>query len=150
MARPVKWRRVCDLPGNDRFGPLGLDLNLGDAVNMTIDEYEAIRLIDLEGLNQEECAQRMNVARTTVQGIYIEARRKLADSLVNGKALLIGGGEYRLCDGDEIACGRGCPRQEGTRGRAHRPGGGRGRQQAGRGRGQGQGRQEGRGQGRGK
>ncbi len=50
----------------------------------------------------------MNVARSTVQGIYIEARKKLAESLVNGKVLSIEGGEYRLCDGLGNGCGRGC------------------------------------------
>ena len=72
---------------------------------MTVDEYEAIRLIDLSGLTQEECAGQMNISRTTVQGIYDEARKKLAESLVNGKILMIGGGEYQLCDGR----GRGFP-----------------------------------------
>ena len=71
---------------------------------MTVDEYETIRLIDLEGYTQEECAAQMNVARSTVQGIYFEARKKLADSLVNGKMLLIEGGEYRLCEGKEEHC----------------------------------------------
>lgn len=77
---------------------------------MTVDEYETIRLIDLEGLTQEECAKQMNVARTTVQGIYAEARRKIAQSLVHGRVLLIEGGEYRLCEGPGAGCGRGCHR----------------------------------------
>ncbi len=77
---------------------------------MTVDEYEAIRLIDLVGFTQEECANQMNVARTTVQGIYMEGRKKLAQSLVNGKILLIEGGEYRLCDGLRNGCDRGCRR----------------------------------------
>lgn len=72
---------------------------------MTVDEYEAIRLIDLSGLTQEECAGQMNISRTTVQGIYDEARKKLAESLVNGKILMIGGGEYQLCDGRGRGCG---------------------------------------------
>ena len=79
---------------------------------MTVDEYETIRLIDLEGFTQEECAAKMKVARTTVQGIYVEARQKLAESLVNGKVLLIGGGEYQLCDGMGNGCGRGCQRRK--------------------------------------
>ena len=52
----------------------------------------------------------MNVARSTVQGIYVEARKKLAESLVKGKILSIEGGEYRLCDGLGNSCGRGCHR----------------------------------------
>ena len=75
---------------------------------MTIDEYEVIRLIDLEGLNQEDCSEQMGVARTTVQGIYANARKKIADSLVNGKILLIEGGEYKLCEGKGNGCGKGC------------------------------------------
>jgi predicted DNA-binding protein (UPF0251 family) len=82
-------------------------MNMNRTVNMTVDEYEAIRLIDLEGFTQEECADRMSIARTTVQGIYNEARKKLAESLVDGKVLVIGGGEYRLCDGTGKGCGQG-------------------------------------------
>lgn len=113
MARPRKWRKVCCLPDSNRFGPLDSSAEAKDFVNMTVDEYETIRLIDMEGFTQEECAEQMNIARSTVQGIYIEARRKLAESLVNGKVLSIEGGEYRLCDGSGDNCGRGrgCHRQ---------------------------------------
>ena len=107
MPRPRKWRRVCCLPENNKFGPLDNNTDKEGSIHMTVDEYESIRLIDLEGFNQEECANKMNVARTTAQGIYMEARRKLADSLVNGKILLIEGGEYELCGGVR-GCGRGC------------------------------------------
>ena len=108
MPRPIKWRNVCCLPKNNKFGPLNIDEKDETSLTMTVDEYETIRLIDLEGFTQEECAKQMNVARTTVQGIYIEARRKLAESLVNGKVLYIKGGEYKLCDGINGGCGRGC------------------------------------------
>lgn len=112
MARPVKWRKVCSLPENRRFGPLDSKGINGDFIGMTVDEYETIRLIDMEGFTQQECAAQMNVARTTVQGIYIEARRKLARSLVDGKTLKIEGGEYRLCDGTGGGeCHRGCRRR---------------------------------------
>ena len=110
MARPKKWRKVCSLPDNNMFGPLNSPAN-ANHVNMTVDEYEAIRLIDLEGFTQEECAQQMNIARSTVQGIYGEARKKLAESLVIGKILHIEGGEYQLCDGSRMECGRGCHRR---------------------------------------
>lgn len=105
MPRPKKWRRVCCLPENNRFGPLDLPSGTSAAIQMTVDEYETIRLIDLEGLTQEECAGKMDIARTTVQWIYTDARRKIAESLVNGKTLQIGGGEYRLCDGQGNGCG---------------------------------------------
>lgn len=110
MSRPIKWRKVCCLPQSNRFGPLNSQVDNSNYVNMTVDEYETIRLIDMEGFTQEECANKMNVARTTVQGIYTEARKKLAELLVNGKVLLIEGGEYRLCDGLGNGCGRGCHR----------------------------------------
>ncbi|HHU31531.1 MAG: DUF134 domain-containing protein [Zhaonellaceae bacterium] len=111
MPRPRKQRKVCCLPQNSRFGPLDSPINEQNVVKMTVDEYETIRLIDHQGLTQEECSEQMNVARTTVQGIYNEARKKIADSLVNGKMLLIEGGEYQLCDGFGPHCGkRGCKR----------------------------------------
>ena len=112
MARPRKWRKVCSLPESNRFGPLGAEREPDKLISMTVDEYETIRLIDLEGFNQEECSEQMGVARTTVQGIYAEARIKLAQSLVNGKTLIIEGGEYRICGGQGNGCGRGCRRKE--------------------------------------
>jgi len=110
MPRPKKWRTVCRMPRTCRFGPLDGPAQ-AEIVELTVDEYEAIRLIDLEGLTQEECAAQMGVARTTAQGIYAQARRKTADSLVNGKLLLIGGGDYRLCGSPGEFCGCGCRRR---------------------------------------
>lgn len=107
MSRPKKGRLVCRVPKSRYFGPMDSDAQKG-IVAMTVDEYEAIRLIDLEGLSQEGCAQRMGVARTTAQSIYNSARAKLAACLVNGLGLSIGGGDYILCDGDTDRCGCGC------------------------------------------
>ncbi len=104
MPKPKKCRHVCALPETNRFGPLGVSAGQRDTVEMAIDEYETIRLIDLERMTQEECAIQMDVSRTTIQGIYDEARKKLADALVNGKCLIIAGGHYRLCD--EVQPGR--------------------------------------------
>lgn len=104
MSRPIKWRKICSLPLNKTFAPVGS--NPQDKITMTIDEYETIRLMDLENCTQETCAGAMNVARTTVQKIYEEARRKLADALINGKELSIEGGEFRLCDGHNQNCVR--------------------------------------------
>ena len=111
MSRPRKWRSVCALPENSKFGPLGTCLDEEFIIHMTVDEYETIRLIDKEGLTQLECANQMNVARTTVQGIYDSARKKIADSLVEGKVLFIEGGDFLLCDHStphRRQCGRGC------------------------------------------
>ena len=68
------------------------DVTADESVRMTVDEFEAVRLLDAEGLTQEACADRMNVARTTVTAIYDSARKKIADALVHGKRLLIAGG----------------------------------------------------------
>lgn len=94
MPRPMKRRKVCCVPESNRFGPLDFPADTENFVNMTVDEYETIRLIDLEGYNQKACADQMNISRTTVQGIYNEARKKVAQSLVNGKVLFIQGGEF--------------------------------------------------------
>ncbi len=111
IPRPRKWRRVCSLPQLSRFGPLDIHAGPEDVVYMTVDEYETIRLIDLEDFTQEECAEQMNIGRTTVQGIYSRARRKLAEALVEGKMLVIEGGEVMLCEDWEEGCGRGCRRR---------------------------------------
>ncbi len=77
MPRPRKCRRVCAMPKSSHFGPLNGSC-CGEVV-MTVDEYETLRLIDLAGYTQEECAAQMGVARTTVQGVYNDARRKVAE-----------------------------------------------------------------------
>jgi len=92
-------------------------------VSLTVDEYETIRLIDLEKFTQEECARQMNVARTTVQGIYSEARNKIARFLVEGLMLSIEGGEYRLCQGQDEGCGRGCCHHQSGQGQRRGRGG---------------------------
>ena len=99
MPRPRKCKRVCRMPCSQQFGPLDKACGLRPAIEMSVEEYEAIRLIDLAGLTQEECAAQMSISRTSVQGMYDMARKKLADALVNGKPLIIGGGNYVLCDG---------------------------------------------------
>ena len=90
MSRPVRCRRIERMPVYRSFSPD--DVAAIDSVQMTVDEYEALRLLDDEGLTQEACADRMNVARTTVTAIYDSARKKIADALVHGKRLLIAGG----------------------------------------------------------
>lgn len=110
MPRPRKCRQVCRLPQHDAFAPVGCRRG-AEAVVITVDEYETIRLIDYEGLSQEACAASMGVARTTVQQIYNTARQKLGAALVEGRPFRIQGGDYRLCDGDR-GC-RSCCRREG-------------------------------------
>ncbi len=104
MSRPTKLRTVCCMPETLEFGPSDNPSN--DIVILSVDQYETIRIIDLEGLTQEDCAEQMQVARTTVQGIYEEARKIIADAIVNGKILRIEGGSYKLCDEDKRRCHR--------------------------------------------
>ena len=103
MPRPKKCRSVCALPQTLSFSPDGIS-DYAETVILTVEEYETIRLIDKEGLSQEQCSERMQVARTTVQQIYADARKKLANVLVDGLPLRIEGGDYQLCNGGRSDC----------------------------------------------
>ncbi|WP_312651111.1 DUF134 domain-containing protein [Aminipila sp.] len=98
MPRPRKCRKVCSLPEKNVFVPLNSSIFDNEVITMTVEEYETIRLIDFEGLMQEECADRMNVARTTVQRIYNDARKKMSKFLIEGCILKIEGGDYQICN----------------------------------------------------
>lgn len=106
MPRPRKCRKVCCLPQNTEFIPTKCQEGC-ETVIMTVDEYETIRLIDKQGFSQEECGRYMNVARTTVQQIYNNARQKIASAIVDGFRLVIEGGDYTICGGEEKICGCG-------------------------------------------
>ena len=113
MPRPCKRRRVCALPERPNFGPVGAG-PVRQSVPMTVDEFETIRLIDLEGLTQEACAGQMEVSRATVQAIYGSARHKLAQAQDQGRELVNGGGDFVLCTGEGQGCGCGhCHKKRG-------------------------------------
>ena len=121
MPRPRKQKYICALPETNTFGPAGASADSRDTIEMSIEEYETIRLIDHENLNQEQCAEIMRVARSTIQRLYTDARRKLADSIINGKTLKICGGDYTLCSQptDQNIC-TGCRQHRGRHGRPMR------------------------------
>jgi predicted DNA-binding protein (UPF0251 family) len=96
MSRPPKCRRVEFLPDVTFFKPAGVPLRDLVEVSMSVEEAEALRLKDLEGLEQEQGAQKMNVSRPTFQRILASARQKVADVLLNGKALRIAGGNFQV------------------------------------------------------
>jgi uncharacterized protein len=96
MARPIKCRRVDFFPGADYFKPAGIPLRDLEEVHISFEEMEAIRLKDVEGLEQEQGADQMNVSRPTFQRILASARRKIADAILHGKALRIEGGNYEM------------------------------------------------------
>ena len=97
MSRPRKRKKVCGMPRWLLFAPMGGGLPGEEPLWVSVEEYEALRLMDYEGKTQEECARQMEVARTTVQSLYSSVRQKLAQSLVEGRSLAIGGGDFRLC-----------------------------------------------------
>ncbi|MBN1756638.1 DUF134 domain-containing protein [bacterium] len=94
MVRPLKYRRVNQLPGVEIFKPTGIPIRLLKLVNLTIDEFEALRLADYEGLYQEDAALRMGISRQTLGRILLSARKKLVECLVDGAALKIEGGKF--------------------------------------------------------
>ncbi len=104
MPRPFKARRVSEMPRYTYFKPTGIPMPLLEEVVLTVDEVEALRLKDIEKLEQHECAERMNVAQSTLQRILISAREKLTRAIIEGKALRIHGGPYAL-SGERV-----CPR----------------------------------------
>ncbi|WP_167957037.1 DUF134 domain-containing protein [Anaerosporobacter faecicola] len=102
MPRPKKCRRVCREPSFDSFSPNGIPTE--GVISLSVDEYEVLRLLDYEKMTQEECATQMEVARTTITDMYNQVRFKIADAIVNGKQLVIGGGNYKVCD-RRVKCG---------------------------------------------
>lgn len=106
MPRPSKCRRICHLPSIRSFSPS--DSSSDEVISLSMDEYEAIRLIDFEKLTQAQCAVQMGIARTTITNIYESARYKLSDMLIHGKHLIIEGGNVELCQHHSLCCGKGC------------------------------------------
>ncbi len=96
MPRPRKHRRLGHAPQPAFYKPVGVPLRTLDCTVLLHEELEALRLADLEGCYQEEAATQMAVSRSTFQRIVTEARRKVAEALVNGHALQIEGGTFRV------------------------------------------------------
>ena len=86
MPRPPRCRRICGVPQVDTFCPNGCENT--EPILLTLDEYEVIRLVDLEQQTHEQCAAQMDISRSTVQEIYESARSKIAACLVHGNCLL--------------------------------------------------------------
>ncbi|HOW57782.1 MAG TPA: DUF134 domain-containing protein [Smithellaceae bacterium] len=98
MPRPKCRRNICGIPDKNYFKPRGIPTVDLEEVTLSLDEFEAVRLADYEQLYQEEAAARMNISRQTFGRIIEEAHKKIADVLLNGKALKIEGGEVSLDD----------------------------------------------------
>jgi predicted DNA-binding protein (UPF0251 family) len=106
MGRPPRHRRVGFIPQITYFKPAGIPLRTLEEVCLSVEEAEAIRLKDLEGLGQEECAGKMNISRTTFQRLLGSARQKVAHALLNGKAIRIEGGNFEVAM-RRFRCGNG-------------------------------------------
>ena len=104
MARPRNCRRVGSIPEINYFKPRGIPLTMLEEVVLTVDECEAIRLADLESLYQEQAAEKMKVSRSTFGRIIESAHKKVAEALVQGKALKIEGGEFEMAPMRKFRC----------------------------------------------
>jgi len=117
MPRPRICRKIFFQPDALFFKPAGIPLrHLAESI-LTFDEFEAIRLIDLEEMEQEKAAKKMNISQPTLSRLLKEGRKKLADAIVNSKAIKIEGGAYKMAvpRGRGLGFGRG--KEFGGRGR---------------------------------
>ncbi|MBD3310604.1 DUF134 domain-containing protein [Candidatus Woesearchaeota archaeon] len=115
MPRPISMRRVRFEPGVTYFKPAGVRLStIGETV-LAVDEFEAIRLNDLEDMEQGKAAKKMSISQPTFNRLIKVARKKVAEALVNGKAIRIQGGNYKMA---QPRRGRGMGRGRGFRGPA--------------------------------
>jgi len=96
MPKQPKCRRVEFIPDVTFFKPTGIPLRFLEEVGLSVEEAEAIRLKDIEKLDQEQCAKRMQISRPTFQRVLSSSRQKIADALLNGKAIRIVGGNFEL------------------------------------------------------
>lgn len=107
MPRPIKFRKVDFFPENNYFVPVGKPKCHIQNIELKLEELEAMRLKDIEGLNQEDCAKCMGISRQTFQNIVDSARKKVAIALTEGQAVHIGGGNYtsKNCKNQCLDCG---------------------------------------------
>jgi len=104
MPRPRKNRRVESNPSISFFKPAGIPVRELETAVLTVDEYEALRLADFEGMQQKSVADRMNISQPTLNRLLSSARKKVADAIVNGKAIQIEGGAFELVGQRKFAC----------------------------------------------
>lgn len=108
MVRPIKDRIVKFSPDVSYFKPRGIPMIDLEEVKLTIDEREAIRLADLLGLSHEEAGRTMGVSRATFGRIIKKARRTVAEAIINGMAIKVDGGNYKIVGSERIFICLGC------------------------------------------
>jgi predicted DNA-binding protein (UPF0251 family) len=104
MPRPCKCRQVSFQPGVSYFKPRAIPLDQLEEVVLTLDEFESVRLADMEGMYQEDAAEQMHISRQTFGNIVSSAHTKIADALVNAKAIRIEGGVYQMAGIKTFRC----------------------------------------------
>ncbi|MBW2987761.1 DUF134 domain-containing protein [Candidatus Woesearchaeota archaeon] len=107
MPRPRILRRVLFEPNINYFKPAGVPLSGLEEVVLTIDEFEAVRLKDFEGVDQEKAAKKMKISQPTFHRLILSARKKIAEAIVQGKAIRIEGGHYKMAARQGMGRGRG-------------------------------------------
>ena len=113
MVRPRRIRRIFFQPDVTYFKPAGVPMTGLKEITLSFDELEAIRLIDSEGLEQTESAKKMKISQSTLSRLLKEGRKKLADAIINGNAIKIKGGNFKVVQ----PTGRGLGMNRGNRGR---------------------------------
>ncbi|MFA5389053.1 MAG: DUF134 domain-containing protein [Candidatus Omnitrophota bacterium] len=98
MPRPCRCRRIRCRPDSNYFKPRGIPLDMLEEINLALDELEALRLADLDEMYQEDAAKKMGISRQTFGNIISSAHKKIADALLNAKALKIEGGTVKRMD----------------------------------------------------
>jgi predicted DNA-binding protein (UPF0251 family) len=106
MSRPQKCRRVASVPGTTFFKPAGIPIRSLEEIRLSLEEVEALRLKEIEGLDQKAASERMNISRPTFQRVLAAARHKVADALLNAKAMRITGGNVEMAS-SRLRCRRG-------------------------------------------
>ena len=96
MPRPKRKRKIFSLPQAEGFKPFGVNINDAEAVELLLEEYEALKLADYHNLTQEEAAKKMNISRPTFTRIYDKARKTIALAFVEGKIIIIKGGDFHI------------------------------------------------------
>ena len=96
MSRPKQDRKISNPPLMQGFKPFGIPRRMLSQVSLLYDEYEAIRLLDYEGMNQDQAAVQMNVSRPTLTRTYENARKTIAQALVEGNMIMIQGGNVQF------------------------------------------------------
>ena len=107
MPRPRRLRRVRGMPDVNYFKPAGIGMKDLEETILTVDEYEAVRLKDFKNLEQTKSAKKMNISQPTFNRLITSARKKISDAIVNGKAIKIEGGDYKMVQPRGRGMGRG-------------------------------------------